>query len=72
MKNMLSHFILSAPYVSIRMNPVVEGDSAGLAYKDAIFFSVHKFIGGVQTTGGASALHRMHDFRVALVDKARS
>lgn len=68
----MSHSILSAPYVSIRMNPVVEGDSAGLAYKDAIFFSVHKFIGGVQTPGGASVLHRMHDFRVVLVDEVRS
>lgn len=51
---------------------MVEGDSAGLAYKDAIFFSVHKFIGGVQTPGGASALHRMHAVRVVLAGEARS
>jgi hypothetical protein len=28
------------------MNPVLEGENRSLAYKDAIFFSPHKFLGG--------------------------
>jgi selenocysteine lyase/cysteine desulfurase len=46
----------AAPYVKIEMNPEVEltvrGAPAGdLAYKDAIFLSPHKFIGGPGTPG---------------------
>ncbi|KAK7082567.1 hypothetical protein SK128_017261 [Halocaridina rubra] len=33
------------------MNPVVSNDSSGFAHKDAVFFSMHKFLGGVQTPG---------------------
>ena len=33
------------------MNPVVPGLDAGLTQKDALFFSPHKMIGGVQTPG---------------------
>ena len=33
------------------MNPVLTGDETNLAHKDAIFFSLHKFVGGVQTQG---------------------
>lgn len=40
-----------APYVPLRMNPTVPGDTEGHAHKDAIFFSMHKFLGGVQTPG---------------------
>jgi selenocysteine lyase/cysteine desulfurase len=40
----------AAPYVNIDMNPFVQGEENGeLAYKDAIYFSPHKFIGGPQT-----------------------
>ena len=41
----------SAPYIDIAMNPVCIDDPQGLAHKDAIFFSLHKFLGGVQTPG---------------------
>ena len=41
----------AAPYVNIDMNPQVSQDVNGLCYKDAIYFSMHKFIGGVQTPG---------------------
>ena len=33
------------------MNPVLPNDAQNLAHKDAIFFSLHKFMGGVQTPG---------------------
>jgi selenocysteine lyase/cysteine desulfurase len=41
-------FAAAAPYVDIEMNP--EGAS-GLAHKDAVFISPHKFIGGPGTPG---------------------
>lgn len=44
-------YACAAPYVNIDMRPVVEGQSLHLTKKDAIFFSPHKFIGGVQTPG---------------------
>ena len=39
-------FAAAAPYVQIEMNPTYAGDDAGRAYKDAIFLSPHKFVGG--------------------------
>lgn len=42
-------YATAAPHVTINMNPFVDCDDRELAYKDAIFFSVHKFIGGPQT-----------------------
>ena len=44
-------YATAAPYVSIQMNPKVPADTAGLCYKDALYFSPHKFVGGVQTPG---------------------
>ncbi|VDN11629.1 unnamed protein product [Dibothriocephalus latus] len=43
-------YATAAPYVEIDMNPP---NSTGYenAYKDAVFFSVHKFVGGPQTPG---------------------
>ena len=41
----------TAPYIPLRMNPTVPGDTHGHAHKDAMFFSMHKFVGGVQTPG---------------------
>lgn len=41
-------YTVAAPSISIDMNPETEGNTA---YKDAIFFSAHKFVGGVQTPG---------------------
>ncbi len=44
-------FAAAAPYVKMEMNMVGEGENAELAYKDAIFLSTHKFIGGPGTPG---------------------
>ena len=41
----------AAPYVNIDVNPEVSEDTSGLCYKDAIYFSMHKFVGGCQTPG---------------------
>ncbi|XP_045480005.1 uncharacterized protein LOC123684683 [Harmonia axyridis] len=42
----------AAPSISVDMNPVVPGVEEGTnANKDAIYFSGHKFIGGIQTPG---------------------
>jgi len=42
-------FAAAAPYVRIEMNPAAGGDP--LTYKDAVFISPHKFIGGPGTPG---------------------
>jgi selenocysteine lyase/cysteine desulfurase len=44
-------FAAAAPYVQIEMNLRGEGDAGHLAYKDAVFISPHKFIGGPGTPG---------------------
>ncbi|MDQ7006639.1 MAG: aminotransferase class V-fold PLP-dependent enzyme [Acidobacteriota bacterium] len=44
-------FAAAAPYVQIEMNPRHDGAGGELAYKDAIFISPHKFIGGPGTPG---------------------
>jgi selenocysteine lyase/cysteine desulfurase len=46
-------FAAAGPYIDIRMNPAgVPGSNADpLAYKDAVFLSPHKFIGGPGTPG---------------------
>ncbi|XP_022086161.1 uncharacterized protein LOC110976840 [Acanthaster planci] len=45
-------FATAGPYVDINMNPVYNsGGLHSLAYKDAIFLSPHKFVGGVETPG---------------------
>lgn len=44
-------FAAAAPYVHVEMNPTGEGPDGHLAYKDAIFLSPHKFIGGPGTPG---------------------
>jgi selenocysteine lyase/cysteine desulfurase len=44
-------FAAAAPYVDIEMNMKAEGPDGHLAYKDAIFLSPHKFIGGPGTPG---------------------
>lgn len=41
-------YATAAPHVHINMNPVVE-ENQDLVYKDAIYLSCHKFIGGPQT-----------------------
>lgn len=44
-------FAAAAPYVQMDMNLKVDGPDGHLAYKDAIFLSPHKFIGGPGTPG---------------------
>ena len=44
-------YATAAPYVEIDMNPKVSGDVDNLCAKDAVYFSMHKFVGGVQTPG---------------------
>ena len=44
-------FAAAAPYVEVEMAPHRAGDDADLDYKDAIFLSPHKFIGGPGTPG---------------------
>ncbi|ETW02336.1 hypothetical protein H310_05873 [Aphanomyces invadans] len=44
-------YAAAAPYVPIDMNPVVAGDSRPFVYKDAIFLSGHKFLGGPGSPG---------------------
>ena len=44
-------FAAAAPYVEVEMSPHRPGPDAELDYKDAIFISPHKFIGGPGTPG---------------------
>lgn len=44
-------YATAAPYVKIEMNPSDNSEDCRHAYKDAIFFSGHKFIGGPGTSG---------------------
>lgn len=46
-------FNVGAPCLQIDMNPAIPGveENSTSGYKDAIYFSGHKFIGGVQTPG---------------------
>jgi selenocysteine lyase/cysteine desulfurase len=44
-------FAAAGPYVQLEMNLRGDGDGGELAYKDAIFLSPHKFIGGPGTPG---------------------
>ena len=44
-------FAAAGPYVQIEMNMKLDKEDGHLAYKDAIFISPHKFIGGPETPG---------------------
>jgi selenocysteine lyase/cysteine desulfurase len=44
-------FAAAAPYVEVEMAPHRSGEDAALDFKDAIFLSPHKFIGGPGTPG---------------------
>jgi len=44
-------YAAAGPYLPIDMNPASDGPDAELAYKDAVFVSPHKFIGGPGTPG---------------------
>jgi len=60
-------FAAAAPYVDIDMNPPASGPDAHLAYKDAIFLSPHKFIGGPGTPGVLVARRELFTNRVPAV-----
>ena len=44
-------YATAAPHTYIDVNPKVIGDVDGLCKKDAVYFSCHKFLGGVQSPG---------------------
>lgn len=44
-------YAAAAPCAKLDMNPVLPGVDPGSVHKDALFFSLHKFVGGVQTPG---------------------
>ncbi|HSF98873.1 MAG TPA: aminotransferase class V-fold PLP-dependent enzyme [Ornithinibacter sp.] len=58
-------FAAAAPYVDIEMTAPADGDP--LAYKDAIFLSPHKFIGGPSTPGVLIARRELFGNRVPVV-----
>jgi selenocysteine lyase/cysteine desulfurase len=63
-------FAAAAPYVEVEMEPRRAGDShadAALDYKDAIFISPHKFIGGPGTPGLLVARRELFRNRVPTV-----
>ena len=60
-------YAAAGPYVEIEMNPAREGPDGHLAYKDAVFLSPHKFIGGPGTPGVLVAKRALLDGRVPTV-----
>lgn len=60
-------FAAAGPYVDISMAPGSAGPDADLAYKDAIFLSPHKFIGGPGTPGVLVARRELFTNRVPVV-----
>jgi selenocysteine lyase/cysteine desulfurase len=60
-------FAAAGPYVEIEMNPKGAGEGEELAYKDAIFLSPHKFIGGPGTPGVLVAKRHLFKNRVPAV-----
>ncbi|XP_064595261.1 uncharacterized protein LOC135461904 [Liolophura sinensis] len=44
-------YATAAPYVRVDMNPIRSSCDSSLCSKDAVFMSVHKFVGGVSTPG---------------------
>ena len=57
-------FAAAGPYVKIEMNLRSEGPDVELGYKDAIFISPHKFIGGPGTPGLLIAKKKLFQNRV--------
>jgi len=57
-------FAAAGPYVQIEMNMVAPGPDGHLAYKDAVFISPHKFIGGPGTPGLLIAKRKLFTNRV--------
>lgn len=60
-------FAAAAPYVDVEMVPHDTGEDAHLNYKDAVFISPHKFIGGPGTPGLLIARKELFANRVPAV-----
>jgi selenocysteine lyase/cysteine desulfurase len=60
-------FAAAAPYVRIDMGATGDGPDAELTYKDAVFLSPHKFIGGPGTPGVLVARRELFRNRVPTV-----
>jgi selenocysteine lyase/cysteine desulfurase/CRP-like cAMP-binding protein len=57
-------YAAAGPYLKIEMNPDSGGGDGHLAYKDAVFLSPHKFIGGPGTPGVLVAKRRLFGDRI--------
>ncbi len=60
-------FAAAAPYVEVEMDPHRDGPDPELDYKDAVFISPHKFIGGPGTPGILVARRELFRNRVPSV-----
>ena len=60
-------YAAAAPYLPIDMNPSPEREDGQLAYKDAVFVSTHKFVGGPGTPGVLVAKRALFANRVPTV-----
>jgi selenocysteine lyase/cysteine desulfurase len=60
-------FAAAAPYIRIEMNARDDSEDGALAYKDAVFLSPHKFIGGPGTPGVLIAKRALFQNRVPVV-----
>src|SRR5512144_2527553 len=60
-------FAAAAPYVEVELSPHRSGPDAELDYKDAVFISPHKFIGGPGTPGVLVARRELFPNRVPTV-----
>jgi selenocysteine lyase/cysteine desulfurase/CRP-like cAMP-binding protein len=60
-------YAAAGPYVAIDMNPVPDVPHGHLAYKDAVFLSPHKFVGGPGTPGVLVAKRSLFGNRVPSV-----
>jgi selenocysteine lyase/cysteine desulfurase/CRP-like cAMP-binding protein len=60
-------YAAAAPYLQIDMNPLPDRPDGHLAYKDAVFISPHKFVGGPGTPGVLVAKRSLFGNRVPSV-----
>jgi selenocysteine lyase/cysteine desulfurase len=60
-------YAAGGPYLDIQMNPDTGGRDGHLAYKDAVFLSPHKFIGGPGTPGVLVAKRSLFSTRAPTV-----
>ena len=60
-------YAAAGPHLEIAMNPTGDGVDAGLSYKDAVFLSPHKFVGGPGTPGVLVAKRRLFNNRIPVV-----